>query len=126
MRIEHIAIYVQDLEKSAAFYEQYFGGVRNRLYRNPKTGVQFYFISFTNGTRLELIQLSQPIQHDAPLTYGYAHMAFSVGSRNAVGSLTFRLINDQYDINSFPRVTGDGYYESSVFDLDDNLIEITE
>lgn len=66
------------------------------------------------------------IQHDVALTYGYAHIAFSVGSRTAVDSLTFRLVNDGYDINSFPRVTGDGYYESSIFDLDDNLIEITK
>ena len=70
--------------------------------------------------------MPQCIQNAMVLTYEYAHIAFSLGSRAAVDRLTADLANDGYELNSLPRVTGDGYYESSVFDSEGNLIEITE
>ncbi len=106
--------------------EKYFGGIKNQLYYNPKTGLRTYFIHFNDGARLELMNLPQRIQNAMVLTYGYAHIAFSLGSRAAVDRLTADLANDGYELNSLPRVTGDGYYESSVFDSEGNLIEITE
>lgn len=126
MKIEHIALYVRDLEKSVELFEKHFGGARDQLYHNPKTGLETYFIRFKGGARLELMSLPRQLQDDTALTYGYAHMAFSMGSREAVDELTCELVKDGYELNSLPRVTGDGYYESSVFDPDGNLIEITE
>lgn len=126
MKVEHIALYVQDLEKSSEFFEKYFGGIKNQLYYNPKTGLRTYFIHFNGGARLELMNLPQCIQNNAALTYGYAHIAFSLGSRAAVDRLTADLANDGYELNNLPRITGDGYYESSVFDSEGNLIEITK
>lgn len=126
MKIEHIALYTRDLEKSAEFFEKYFGGTRNQLYHNPKTGLQTYFIHFSDGARLELMSLPRCIQNSTTLTYGYAHIAFSLGSRRTVDKLTAELVDDGYELNSCPRITGDGYYESSVFDSEGNLIEITE
>ena len=57
---------------------------------------------------------------------GYAHLAFSVGSRESVDNLTAQLKSDGYSVISGPRVTGDGYYESCVLGFENNLIEITE
>ena len=56
---------------------------------------------------------------------GYAHIAFSVGSEEAVDLLTSRLRNDGFEVASGPRITGDGYYESSIIDIEGNQIEIT-
>ncbi len=56
---------------------------------------------------------------------GYAHLAFSVESKENVNVMTERLRNSGYTIVSEPRVTGDGYYESCILDPDGNLIEIT-
>ena len=61
-----------------------------------------------------------------PYSYGYAHIAISVGSRENVDMLTARPENDGYTVCGRPRTTGDGYYESVVLDSDGNLIEITE
>ena len=61
-----------------------------------------------------------------PLRTGFAHLAFSVGSRNEVDALTERLRADGCAVVSGPRVTGDGYYESCVLDAEGNRIEITE
>ncbi len=61
----------------------------------------------------------------SPTAIGYAHIAFSIGTREAVDALTERLRADGQAILSEPRVTGDGYYESAVGDPDGNVIEIT-
>jgi len=127
MKIEHIAVYVKDLEASALFFETYFQGKRNSKYRNEKTGFSSYFVTFDNGARIELMNL--PSVADKPVDipfYGYAHIAFQVGSKEKVDELTKRLEADGYQVMSYPRMTGDGYYESCIADCEGNLIEITE
>lgn len=126
MKIEHVALYVKNLEKSAAFFERYFKGKRNGLYRNPRTGFSSYFLSFEDSARLELMSLPEVSNESRPLQYGYAHIAFGVGSKSAVDQLTARLEVDGFRVKSHPRITGDGYYESCVYDVDGNSIEITE
>lgn len=126
MRIEHIAIWVSDLEVSRAFYEQYFHAVSNQKYHNPKTGFSSYFLSFGESPRLEIMtRPDMELQKSDAAVLGYAHMAFSVGSKQEVLSLTERLRRDGYMIASEPRTTGDGYFESIVKDPDGNLVEIT-
>ena len=56
---------------------------------------------------------------------GYAHVAFSVGSREAVDRLTDRLRLEGYTVLSGPRTTGDGYYESCVAGVEGIPVEIT-
>ena len=56
---------------------------------------------------------------------GYAHIAFSVGSREKVDALTERLRSDGFKVVSGPRTTGDGYYESCIVVIEGNQIEIT-
>lgn len=68
----------------------------------------------------------QPHHTKRGSTKGYAHFAISVGSRSGVSELTERLREDGYTIESEPRITGDGYYESVVLDPEGNCIEVTE
>ncbi len=56
---------------------------------------------------------------------GYAHIAFSVGSKGKVDELTEKLRADGYEVVSGPRATGDGYYESCIVAVEGNQIEIT-
>ena len=56
---------------------------------------------------------------------GYAHIAFSVGSKQKVNELTIQIQADNYKVISDPRTTGDGYYESCIVGIEGNLIEIT-
>ena len=55
----------------------------------------------------------------------YAHIAFSLGSKEKVDALTERLKTDGYEIVSGPRTTGDGYYESCIIGIENNRIEMT-
>ena len=126
MKIEHIAMYVNDLEAARDFFLRYFDACSNNLYHNPRTGFQSYFLTFSDGARLEI--MTRPGMDDPEKTAartGFIHLAFSVGSREAVDSLTARLKADGYEVLSGPRTTGDGYYESCVLAVEGNQVEIT-
>lgn len=129
MKIEHIAIWVNDLEASRAFYEQYFGARAGEQYHNPTKNFTSYFLSFDTGCRLELMHKPEiPANcNDAMAQYrGIIHLAMSVGSKEKVDQLTEELRAAGYPIVREPRTTGDGYYESVVLDPEDNRIEITK
>ena len=127
MKINHIALYVNDLEKMKAFYEKYFNAKSNNMYHNQKTGLKTYFLEFGNGCRVEIMTKENlnNIKKEANNT-GYIHIAFSVGSKETVDVLTKRIENDGFKVISQPRTTGDDYYESCVVDPEDNQIEIVE
>ncbi len=129
MKIEHIAIWVKDLEKSRMFYRKYFGAVSNEKYRNPVKNFESFFLSFENGCRLELMTRPDIQENENSFEaqkYGIIHLAFSTGSREKVDRLTEILRKDGYRIAGEPRTTGDGYYESVILDPEGNIIEITE
>lgn len=129
MKIEHVAIYTKDLEALRSFYTKYFQATSNDLYVNPKKGFRSYFLSFSDGARLELMQMeSIPDSLDDPIrqSTGIIHIAFSLGSRSAVDRMSERLREDGFRILDGPRQTGDGYYECAFLDPDGNRIEITE
>lgn len=126
MKIEHIAMYVKDLEKTKTFFEIYLNARANAGYHNPKTDFRSYFLSFDDGARLEIMNKPQMQDSLKALTQtGYIHIAFSVGSKEKVDELTAKLKEDGYEIISGPRITGDGYYESCVVGIEGNQIEIT-
>ena len=128
MKINHVAIYVNNLEKTKEFYTKYFQAKSNQKYHNKNTGLQTYFLSFPDSeVRLEIMTRSElSTRKDKIMNEGFIHLAFSVGSKEKVDELTERLIKDGYRCLSGPRTTGDGYYESVVEDCEGNLIEITE
>lgn len=126
MKIEHIAMYVNDLEKTKNFFITYFGAESNEMYHNLKTGFCSYFLTFDSGARLEI--MSKPETKDVEKCInrtGYAHIAFALGGAEKVDHLTALLRADGYEIISEPRTTGDGYYESCILDLEGNQIELT-
>jgi len=127
MKIEHMAIWTVDLERLRTFYETYFGATSNDKYVNTAKRFESYFLSFPAGVRLEIMyapHILEPSERNQQRA-GYAHIAFSVGSRERVDALTRQLQDDGYHLLDGPRVTGDGYYESFFFDPDGNRIEIT-
>lgn len=126
MKIEHVAMYVNELEKAKNFFIKYFGAVSNAGYHNTKTGFRSYFLTFDDGARLEI--MNKPMMSDTEKELqrtGYIHIALSVGSKDKVDELTTQLKEDGYEVVSGPRTTGDGYYESCIIGIEGNQIEIT-
>lgn len=124
--IEHVAVYVNDLEGARSFFETFFGARSNDGYHNPTTGLRTYFLTFGDGARLEL--MTRPGLDDpqkSTMQTGITHIAFSLGSAAAVDELTARLRGAGYTVLSGPRTTGDGYYESSVLGFEDINLELT-
>ena len=128
MKIEHIALWVKDLEIMKAFYLHYFDMICNDKYINKKKEFSSYFLSFKNSeTRIELMHRPDIFDFlsQKGLQNGLTHFAISVGSKEKVDSLTEKLRKDGYIIQGEPRTTGDGYYESVVLDPENNPVEIT-
>ena len=126
MRIEHIAMYVNDLEKAKEFFVKYFNATSNEGYHNKTTDFRSYFLSFDDGARLEIMNKPQMSDEEKGLNRtGYIHIAFSLGSKEAVDMLTEKIRNDGYNVINGPRTTGDGYYESCIIGIEGNQIEIT-
>ena len=126
MRIEHIAMYVNDLDSARDFFIKYFNATSNDGYHNKNTDFRSYFLSFDDGARLEIMK--KPVMEDCVKDLnrtGYIHIAFSVGSKEGVDALTKRLKDEGYEVISGPRTTGDGYYESCIVGIEGNQIEIT-
>lgn len=128
MKIEHLAIWVADLEGMKNFYQKYFNARSGEKYHNPSKEFTSYFLSFDEGCRLELMHKPRipKNQNNAIDEYvGIIHFAVSVGSNEAVDQLTEQLRSDGFTIVGEPRTTGDGYYESVILDPENNRIEIT-
>jgi len=125
IRVNHIGLYVHDLERAREFYEHFFGATAGGKYHNPRTGFESYFLSFDEGPRLELMTCPGLLEGEPAQKPGWNHLAISTGSAAAVDDLTRQLALAGYPASSGPRTTGDGYYESVVPDPEGNLIEIT-
>ena len=126
MKIEHIAMYVNNLDAARDFFVKYLGGTSNNGYHNKNTGFRSYFLTFEDGARLEIMNKPGMIDMDKPINRtGLIHIAFSVGSKEKVDELTEKLKIDGFEVLSGPRTTGDGYYESCIVGIEGNQIEIT-
>lgn len=126
MKIENIAMYVNDLIKTKEFFIKYFGAQSNDGYHNKNTDFKSYFLTFDSGARLEIMNKPEMNNIEKTLVQtGFIHIAFSVGSKERVDELTSELKKDGYDVISGPRTTGDGYYESCIVGIEGNQIEIT-
>ncbi len=127
MKIEHLAIWVQDLESMRNFYSAYFNAVSGDKYENPAKEFTSYFLSFSEGCRLELMYNPKIADNlkSREERVGLTHFAIAVGSKEKVDALTGRLENNGFKVLGIPRTTGDGYYESVVADPEGNRIEIT-
>ena len=55
MHIEHIAMYVTELEKTKEFFVKYFNATPNEGYHNKTSDFRSYFLSFDGETRLEIM-----------------------------------------------------------------------
>lgn len=126
MKINHVAMYVVNLEGARDFFMEFFNATSNEIYHNTRTGLSTYILSFPDGGKLEIMSRPEVAKADNPIfRSGFIHLSFSVGSRAKVDELTALLSDRGYEVMSGPRITGDGFYESCVAGFEDNLIEIT-
>lgn len=124
VRIEHIGVWVADLDTVAAFYSKYFGARVGELYENPRKGFRSRFLTFDSGARLEIMTRENVTERAHTELLGIAHVALCVGEEATVDALAARFIADGVTPDSGPRRTGDGYYECVVRDPEGNRVEV--
>lgn len=129
MRLEHIALWTNQLEVIKNFYETYFEASAGDKYRNNSNNFESYFLSFSSGARLEIMtkpgvpkNLNDRVeaQHQ-----GLIHMAFEVATMQEVDEKAEEFRKAGLSILRGPRKTGDGYYEFETLDPDNNRLEVT-
>ena len=125
MKIEHVAVWAKDIDKVCEFYRKYFGGVVHPIYHNPIKQFTSRFVTFEDGARLEIMHRPDIEPFSSSEHFGYAHLSFSVGSKEEVDRLTRQMSDDGIQVVGQPRTTGDGYYESVILDPEGNKVEIT-
>lgn len=125
MRIDHIALWTNDLDRLKKFYSRYFGCKVSDRYDNLEKQFSSYFLYFDDGARIEIMKrfdINDPADQER---IGLAHFAIKAGTIEQVDKHTKYLEKEGYIIESYPRTTGDGYYESVILDPDNNKIELT-
>ena len=129
MKIAHIAIWTNELERLRDFYCNHFHATSNAKYINRAKQFSSYFLTFENGgCSIELMNKPDIDSHDFQeykSKAGLTHFAFSVGSKEGVDLLANQLREAGYPVIGEPRLTGDGFYESVITDPDGNIVEIT-
>lgn len=124
MRIDHVAIWTDKLEEMRNFYVTYFGGISHTKYINPTKGFESYFIYFEGSVSLEIMKRIDIKDRPMGEFMGLCHLAFAVENKEKLHEMTERFRTDGFVIVSEPRLTGDGFYESVVLDIDNNRIEL--
>jgi lactoylglutathione lyase len=125
-KIEHVAMYCQNLETIKDFYEKYCGCKSGTKYTNATKGFESYFLSFEDGSRLEIMSKTSVNESINPRELmELTHLAISVGSKENVDKLTKTIESDGYEVVGQPKTTGDGYYERIILDPELKRIEIT-
>lgn len=124
MRIEHIGVWVRDIDAVAAFYAKYFGATIGDRYQNPRKEFASRFLRFEGGARLELMTRVDVQERASREQLGLAHVAIVVPGEAAVNRLAVELRAAGVPVLDGPRRTGDGYYECVATDPEGNRVEI--
>lgn len=122
MKIDHVAIYVNDLEAEKNFFVKYFNASAGSKYSNFRNDFSNYFLKFDDGSRLEI---RGAIDTDkVRYRTGLHHIVFFVETKKDVDNIMKKFYADGV-IAEIPRKTDDGYYAAVVVDPEGNEIEIT-
>jgi lactoylglutathione lyase len=126
MRIAHVALWTADLEASVAFWVDTFGAEAGEEYASRnRPGFRSRFLRLAEGASLELMTgpwIEGAVE--AAERPGWAHVAVSLGSPEAVDTLA-ACCRARGQLVSGPRRTGDGYYEAVLRSPEGALVEIT-
>ncbi len=128
-KVDHIAIWVDDLEAMKNYYSTFFDAECNDKYTNPGTGFSSYFLRFgSDSSRIEIMHRADVPENKNDVIdkqhRGYIHLAMEVKTPEEVDCMAKKISDGGYKILRGPRTSGDGYYEFETIDPENNRLEI--
>lgn len=125
MRIEHVSMYVSDLEGMKDFYCRFFHANSSELQHHSKTGMKTYFLVFDTGARLKLMyQVERQFDLHKQIRTGYSNLSFQVKNKEEIDQIVEKLKKGKFEILSGPKINADGTYECCFKDSEFNQVEI--
>ena len=125
MRLAHVALWTTDLDAAARFWAEHFAAEIGETYVSKnRLGFRSRFARLPDGTALELMTGPWLLCDASGERPGWAHIALSLGSAEAVDAAAGRFAGLGLLVSG-PRPTGDGFYEAVVRAPDGTLVEIT-
>lgn len=95
MKLEHVAMYVNDLEAEKNFFVKYFNAKAGSKYSNFRNDFSNYFLKFDDGSRLEIMTRSSSVDaNKVRYCTGYHHIAINVGSNEEVDKIISEMEDD--------------------------------
>lgn len=124
MRLDHVALWVSDLDAAARFWEQHFGATSGDVYQSQRQPGFMSRFATIQPSQLKIELMTKPGLRPAEgERCGWAHIAISLGSKAAVDEAAKRFDAENRLILG-PRTTGDGYYEAVVLGPDELHVEL--
>ena len=124
MQIKCISMWTQNLEGMKYFYVKFFGAEAGALYNNEKAGFECYLLTFKRGLVVELMRRADVKTRPVRPYIGITGLAFKAGTMKEVRRITEKLQKENVPVLKEPRISGDGFFSSTVADPDGNEIEI--
>jgi lactoylglutathione lyase len=125
MRLAHVALWTTDLDAAARFWTEHFAAdVGEEYVSRNRPGFRSRFAHLADGTAVELMTGPWLAETDPTERPGWAHVAISLGSLDAVDDAARRFAEAGLLVSG-PRWTGDGFYEAVARAPDGTLVEIT-
>ena len=109
--LDHVAIWVADLDSARDFYSHWFDGHANGLYENPRTGLRTHILHFAEtpagerGTRLEIMTRPELAEGREAAGLGWAHVSFGLPGREDVDRLASYMSEAGVPVVDGPRET---------------------
>lgn len=125
MKVDHVAIYVNDLEAEKDFFVKYFNATASSKFQTFRGDFDNYILRFSDDSRLVIMTDSSIDAKKASYRTGIARFAFLCDDRKEVDDIMDKLAADGV-IAQIPRINEDGFYEAVVVDPEGNEIVVTE
>ena len=128
LKVDCITLQTLYPDKMKDFYVKYFGAEANRNTMATDCPDPMYTLSFQGGFKIKLAPAGQSQSGFAARTSPCPHnpvcLAFRLGSRKRVNTLTSQLILEGHEIISEPQLSAPAHYSSCIFDPEGNIVAL--
>lgn len=126
MKLGHVDIWATDIESSRKFYTRFFAGKAKRKAKVNPEQLDVYSIKFGNGPAVELKPKNRiaDFPTGVPIVHPTSKLSFKFENKSQVDDLTEWILDEGYKLGSSPTYLDNGYYSSTIFDPDNNSVQI--